>query len=538
VIPALRLPPGSFPWLLDHDLRLSHRRFASMFAGMSTTVKAVVLLHAVVIFHLLAWPVARWIGALESADRTGFLLLMAGGILFILPWMIAQSLTSATRALYARGDLDLLLSSPVSARSVLASRAFVIVMETVGSVLVFLSPLINMCALSGRPQWLAVYPTVLAGGFLAAALGIGMAVGLFTLVGPRRTRLFSQILATFIGAIFLLGLQALSVVGPEVRQGLIAALETARPGEAMNTASALWLPVWAAMGDVAALIQWVVLSLAAFALAASTLGPKFAISVVLSSSGTSSGSASRSARMPGSGRMPLRFKTALGTAIRFKEWRLLRRDPWLSSQLALQIVYTLPVAVVLMRNQGPDGNMALAIAPALVVIASQLSASLAWLAVSGEEAREFLATAPVSQTVQQQRKLEAIAIPIAAILALPLLGVGLISPWIASVALFFCACAATSTALLNLWHPISGRRQDIMRRHSQSKLIGIMEHLFSLLWVLAMMMTLFGSKVALLPAAIALGLLACNKRWSAMTMEAALRQAAPALRPPGRLQHA
>ena len=132
----------------------------------------------------------------------------------------------------------------------------------------------------------------------------------------------------------------------------------------------------------------------------------------------------------------------------------------------------------------------------------------------------------------------ALPISIALILALPLLGVALVSPVIAAVTMFFCGCAALSTALLNLWHPITGRRQDIMRRHSQSKLIGIMEHLFSLLWVLTMMMILFGSKVALLPAAIALGLLACNKRWSAMTMEAALRRAAPALRPPGQLQHA
>ena len=391
-----------------------------------------------------------------------------------------------------------------------------------------------MCVLSGRPHWLAVYPTVLAGGFLAAALGIGMAVGLFSLVGPRRTRLISQILATFIGAIFLLGLQALSVVPPEVRQGWIGAVEAARSGDAMSAAGAFWLPVHAAMGHGPALIQWVSFALAAFALAASTLGPKFAISVVLSSSGGASGPA----RVAAQGRTPLRFRTSLGTSIRFKEWRLLMRDPWLSSQLALQVVYTLPVAVVLMRNQGPDGNVAMAIAPALVVIASQLSASLAWLAVSGEEAREFLETAPVSQTVQQRRKLEAIAMPIAAILALPLLGIALVSPVIAAVTMVFCGCAALSTALLNLWHPITGRRQDIMRRHSQSKLIGIMEHLFSLLWVLTMMMVLFGSKVALLPAAIALGLLACNKRWSAMTMEAALRSATPRLGPPGQLRHA
>ena len=83
MIAAPKLTPGSFPWLLDHDLRLSRRRFASMFAGMSTIVKVVMALHAIIIFHVLAWPVARWIGVLETADNpAGFLLLMAGGILF------------------------------------------------------------------------------------------------------------------------------------------------------------------------------------------------------------------------------------------------------------------------------------------------------------------------------------------------------------------------------------------------------------------------------------------------------------------------
>lgn len=525
--------PGSFPWLLAHDLRLSRRRFSAAFSGMSSTVKMVVGLHAVVVFHLLAWPVARWIGALEASEsRTAFLMLMAGGLLFVLPWMIAQSLTSATRALYTRADLDLLLSSPVSARAVLASRAVVIVTETVGAVLLFLAPLVDMCALLGGAHWLAVYPTVIAGGFLAAALGISIAVGLFALVGPRRTRLISQIIATIIGAAFLLGLQGLTIVSPAVRANLVSVIETARPDTALNVASGLWLPVRAAMGDGPALLQWIVLGLAAFALAASTLGPRFAIAVVLAGNGGGEAPARPSDRTA------LRFRTGLGTAIHTKEWRLLLRDPWLSSQLALQIIYTLPIAVVLWRNQGPDGNVAMAVAPALVVIASQIAASLAWLAVSGEEARDFLMTAPVDAAVQERRKLEAIVLPIAAILALPFLWLVWLSPEIAGITLGYAVCAAISTAMLSLWHPVTGRRQDMMRRHSQSKLIGVMEHLFSLLWVVAMMLTLYGSLIALVPVAAALGLLACNRRWSTQTVETALKSATRRVTEPVRLQPA
>ena len=54
----------------------------------------------------------------------------------------------------------------------------------------------------------------------------------------------------------------------------------------------------------------------------------------------------------------------------------------------------MPLAVVLMR--GVDNiPLVLAIAPAIVVIAAQLAASLAWITVSGEDAPELIATAPV-----------------------------------------------------------------------------------------------------------------------------------------------
>ena len=44
----------------------------------------------------------------------------------------------------------------------------------------------------------------------------------------------------------------------------------------------------------------------------------------------------------------------------------------------------------------------------------------------------------------------------------------------------FATGAAASTALLNIWRPNPGRRNDVMRRHQQSKIVGLMEHMLSL----------------------------------------------------------
>ena len=505
--------PGTFAWLLAHDLRISSRRFGDLFKGMNTGTKVLLFGAAIVAFHLLAWPAAVWLGKIEAGMGTStgkgsdamFHAAMAAGALFVLPWMVAQSLTAATRALYARGDLDLLLASPVSARAVLGARAVAIAFEAVSSVAIFLLPVANMNVLFGRTHWLALYPTLLASGMFGAALGLFIAMGLFIAIGPRRTRLVSQVVATIIGAGFVLGLQVLSVLPKSARDSVMASIDASTPGTIFDRASLLWLPVRASAGDPVAIVLWLAIAASLFALAAFTLGKRFAAGAI-SSAGTGSGiEHSKRARMK---RRP--FRTALGFALRQKEMRLIRRDPYLASQLLLQVIYTLPVSVVLWRSQGADGSVALAVAPSLVVIASQISAALAWLAISGEDAPEFLATAPVTRAQIERRKLEAIGMPLGALIALPLLGLAFLSIPTALWTLICCAGAATCTALLNLWHPMPGKRRDMIHRHQQSKLVGLMEHLMSLLWAVAMVMALFGSLLAVIPVLLAMVLLWFN----------------------------
>ena len=133
--------------------------------------------------------------------------------------------------------------------------------------------------------------------------------------------------------------------------------------------------------------------------------------------------------------------------------------------------------------------------------------SLAWLTISSEDAPEFLVTAPVTPGEIERRKLEAVALPVAILFATPV-AVIFMSSWQAgAITLFYVVAAATCAALLNLWHPVVGRRSDLLRRHSQSKLVGIIEHLLSLFWALAFALTAFGSPWALAPIAGAIGVL-------------------------------
>ncbi len=494
--------PGGFLWFARHDLRLAGRRMRAFFGKTKPATIALLLGVALALFHALGWVVANRIAEDGAGDPQAGWPSVAMALVFIVPWIVSQALTNATRALYSRGDLDIVLASPMSARSLFVARAAAIALESIGSVAIFTLPIANMMALLVGARWLAIYPALLAAGFFGTGLGLFATMGLFRLCGPQRTRLVAQVAATLIGAGFALGLQVANVMPESALAAFFALVDAAEPGGLFDRASLWWLPVRAAAGQPAALALWGAASLAVFFAAALLLARAFAAGA-LSTAGAG-------ASQPRA-RRRFRFRGGAGASLRRKEWRLISRDPWLASQILLQVIYTMPVSVVLWRAQGPDGSIALSIAPALVVVAAHISASLAWLAISSEDAPEFLASAPVTRGEIERRKLEAIAGPLALLFAAPLIGMWMVMPKAAYLTLAFALCAAASTALLNLWHPVPGRRGDLMRRHSQSKLVGMIEHALSLFWATALALAAYRSLWALAPSAAALALLWANR---------------------------
>jgi ABC-2 type transport system permease protein len=499
---------GTFLWFLSHELRLSWRQFRGLLPNFSTPRALAVIVGVLAVFHALAFPLARWFHSVETgANRHLYVPALILGFAFVMPWIIAQALTSSTRALYTRGDLDLLFGSPLPAPTIMTARALAISAESVGSVAIFLLPLINMNILVGGGHWLSIYPTLVGCGLIGTAFGLCLTLGLFRLAGARRTRFIAQVVSTLIGASFAIGVQIANILPSIWRERLIAQIDASQSGGWFDRSGLMFLPVRAAAGDWASVGAWLVLCLACFGLSTYLLGGFFARSA-LASAGLGTIAAAKPRRVHGAGR----FRAGAGTALRHKEWRLLARDPWLISQILLQILYVLPISIVLWRGQGPQASIGLAIAPFLVVVAAQLSASLAWLSLSGEDAPEFLRAAPLTRPQLERAKLEAIAVPVVGILAIPLVWLTLYAPLAGLWTLAFGAGAAVCTALINLWHPMPGRRTDLIRRHSQSKFIGLLEHLMAMLWAVATGLALSASPWAVLPIGLSILLLWFNRQ--------------------------
>ena len=487
--------PGSFVWLLIHDLRVSSRQLTEVIAHWSPRTAAAFVVGSFIIAHGLAWGAF----GLRTANPGLFSAnALATGAIGAALWMIAQGLLGTTRSLFERGSLELLFASPLAAWKAVASRAVAIAASSFLALAPILLPLANAGAVRDDSAWLAVYPVLISMALAGTAVGMIVAIALFVTVGARRARQVSQIMAALIAGGFVLVVQIGLLLPKDLSADIIAWGHQLLGGTVGHLDAALSAWTSQISLDIATLAVLLLASLVLFVAAVAALSSAFASATL-----TAASTAECPARMPASARP---FRQGPARSLRLKEWRLLVRDPNLFAQLGLQIIYTLPLAVLLLRS--PQGiPPAIALTPLIVVLAAQIAASLAWITVSGEDAPELLATAPILPAQAARAKLSAIALPLAVILALPLIALATVSLHATLYAIAFGTLAACSTALLNVWHPMAGSRRSLLRRHSQSKVIAIAEHGLALLWAISAVVALVELPLALIPMSLIAGIL-------------------------------
>ena len=154
---------------------------------------------------------------------------------------------------YARSDLDLILSSPVASRRIFAVRIATMACGTVFMAMLLAAPFINVLAYKGGARWLTAYGVVAAVGTTAAALSVALTVALFRLIGPKRTRLASQIVAAIIGAIFVIELQIAAILSYGTLSYFSFLQSDALVALVPAIDSLVWWPARAILGDMTAL---------------------------------------------------------------------------------------------------------------------------------------------------------------------------------------------------------------------------------------------------------------------------------------------
>jgi len=463
-------------WFARHEIRLAWREWLAMMTGgrRGRRRAAIIgMLALAALMHVPAYAVIGRYASLASPDKSALIVITAT---ILLAWglMLSQAIESVTRVFYARADLDLIMSSPVALTKIFAVRLAAVALSVTAMALLFATPFIDVLLLGGGARWLAGYGVVAAIGLTAAAVAIAVTIAMFRTIGPRRTRLVAQILAAIVGAGFVIALQVAAILSYGTLSRFAVLTSDAVVAFAPNDDSIVWWPARAALGDGEALLLLLAASLLLLGAVMAGLSASFSdISIRTSAETITSRHGARS--------RPFR-RASRQQALRRKEMMLLRRDPWLLSQTLMQLLYLVPPALLLWRSFSDSTVAIILITPVVVMAAGQLAGGLGWLTISGEDAPDLVATAPLSSSRAIRAKIEVVLLTIGALFAPLVLGLSFASPMQAAVTAAGVTVAAASATAIQLWFRIRARRSQFRRRQTSSRLPTFAEAFSSIGW--------------------------------------------------------
>jgi ABC-2 type transport system permease protein len=489
-------------WFVRHETRLAWRELLGMLtAGQRWRLRsAVIMLVMFVLFmHLLAYAVVGRFADMQAPPDKSTLIVITACIFLGWALMLSQAIESVTRVFYARADLDLIMSSPVPLAGVFSVRLAAIALTVTAMSLLLATPFVDVLVLGGGTRWFAAYGVVVAIGLSASAIAVAVTVGLFRLCGPAKTRLVAQVISAVTGAGFVIALQIAAILSYGTLSRFAVLTSDVAAAHAPPAASMLWWPARAMLGELSALLPLVVISLVMLGGAVAAFSPRFGDYVARVSPKVA----------PQSQRTRPFHAGSRKSALRRKEFQLLWRDPWLMSQTLMQLLYLLPPALMLWRSFGEGVGAFIVLAPVIVMAAGQLAGGLAWLTISGEDAADLVATAPLPASAVTRAKIEVVLIIIGAVFAPLVLALLFASPELAIVTALAAMVAAASATAIQLWFRVQARRSQFRRRQTSSRIATFAEAFSSIGWAasaaLALVAPLASLVSALLTAAVMAG---------------------------------
>jgi ABC-2 type transport system permease protein len=468
---------SSLSWFVRHEVRLAWREWIAMLTGGRRGRKRAAMIGLVAfaaIMHLPAYAVIGRFADLQMPIGKTSLIVMTATIALAWALMLSQAIESVTRVFYARADLDLIMSSPVRLTNIFSVRIAAIALSVTSMALLFATPFIDVLVFSGGPRWLAAFGVVIAIGLSAAAIAIAVTLILFRLIGPSRTRLVAQIVAAVVGAGFVIALQIAAILSYGTLSRFAVLTSDAATSFAPDAGSLVWWPARAALGDAEALLLLLAGSLVMLGAVMAIFSPRFADTAIRVSA---SGAASRASLRANPFRSGSRQQ-----ALRRKEFVLLKRDPWLLSQSLMQLLYLVPPALLLWRSFSDSSAAVMLVTPVMVMAAGQLAGGLAWLTISGEDAADLVATAPLPPASVIRAKIEVVVIAIAAIFAPLVAALAFASPSQAAVTALGVIVATVSATTIQLWFRVQAKRSQFRRRQTSSRIATFAEAFSSIGW--------------------------------------------------------
>jgi len=118
----------------------------------------------------------------------------------------------------------------------------------------------------------------------------------------------------------------------------------------------------------------------------------------------------------------------------------------------------------------------------IVMAAGQLAGGLAWLTISGEDAADLVATAPLPPSRVIRAKIEVVLITIGVIFAPLIAALAFASVTQAIVTALGVIVATVSAGAIQLWFRVQAKRSQFRRRQTSSRLATFAEAFCSIGW--------------------------------------------------------
>lgn len=481
----IRSTARSFRWLLDHEFRLWWRKTteSKQFWAWIIVIGLVVGGSLTLLWLALSTLRAEMsLAALTELPDTAIWIAIALSFTTFL-FAFNQAVSESVIVLFERGDLDLLLSSPISSRVIFAVRLLSVALTVFAGFCLFAVPASLLAILIGLPQLLGIYPALMGICLIATSLGMLVTLGLVRLIGAGRSRTWVQILNLVTTVIVILGFQLpnflqtsrFDLSGLQQRvQGWVA------PGSPLENVlgveSELWFLARTIWLDPTAVLLTVVVSSAIALFTIYTLAQSFI-------QGTQQSITRKHRARADEGTA---LQDGFNRVVLAKEWRMMRRSPYIISQAALQILLVLPLTWVILQGSSTSGsfNIDQAASFATPFLGGQLTYAFTYVCLSGEEAADLLKSAPVAVGSLRWRKQLAALIPVWMLL-LPVFALLIWQGYLWLPGLLATLGASISASFLRLWNSRPVARQEMFRQRQLGKtdlLSGLLESSATWAW--------------------------------------------------------
>lgn len=492
-----KIETGSVLWLALNQFRRSFRLRGAKFGAKQIIGNFFLISFIILVF----WGVGQGLfQTLSKPDLNINVVYYAAGKQTLIAFIALSLMSMMTSFMYLtdRGDLDLLLSAPIDAKNIIIARLLVGSWRTIIMFWFFGSMFIGVSAVLISPKYFTYIPISMGLALLEAGITF-VAARIFLLkFGLKKGRTLVQIIgfAGIFGGVFLKQMEISKTQKSEIQnqyfQEFFEFIGRALLGD--------W---WGALLILA-------IGTISFYLITILVGKNFGNDAAWLAGQSELGIIKNRKNLN------IKFKPTFKQIFFSKEMKSILRDPTAIVQFVAPLAGLLPLIITIMSMEEKESELiGYVTSPLIVFLSASMSASLAWMIISVEEADELLRSSPRKINNIYLYKALCALIPGGIEFIIFSILIAYFNPIAALNAFVFSLLANISVIALELANPKPSKRPKMMQKPDRSFITIMIGILIILLWSIAAAVAFYSLLWSLIPIILVLIILA----WSVLFKE-------------------